>query len=156
MMDTAKSMTVLSTADCWKLLASTELGRLVTSVDGNPGIFPVNFAVQERTILFRTAQGTKLVSAAINNNVLFEADGHTPGDGWSVIVSGMARSLRDHDEIAEAQRSGLVPWTGSDKEHFVRIRPRSVTGRRFRFVVPPATGYALRSDETSAELMERG
>ena len=39
-------------------------------------IFPVNFVVQHRTVLFRTAEGTKLVSAAINNRVLFEADDH--------------------------------------------------------------------------------
>ena len=37
-------------------------------------IFPVNFVVQRRTVLLRTAEGTKLVSAAINNHLVFEAD----------------------------------------------------------------------------------
>ncbi|MGW0161056.1 pyridoxamine 5'-phosphate oxidase family protein [Mycobacterium sp. NPDC003323] len=140
MTDDSHSMSILSAPDCWNLLADTALGRLVTSVDGHPAIFPVNFAVQDRTILFRTAQGTKLVSAAINNNVLFEADGHSSSEGWSVIVSGVARSIRDDEDLAEAERAGLVPWTGSDKEHFVRIRPRSVTGRRFRFSNGPVLG----------------
>lgn len=133
------SMSILSAPECWNLLAASALGRLVTSVDGNPAIFPVNFVVQHRTILFRTAQGTKLVSTAINRNVLFEADDHGLSEGWSVIVSGVAGLLRDDEEIAEAERAGLVPWTSSDKEHFVRIRPRSVTGRRFRFSVAPDT-----------------
>jgi len=137
------SMSILSATECWNLLAGSVLGRLVTSVDGNPAIFPVNFAVQDRTILFRTALGTKLVSAAINNNVLFEADGHSLSEGWSVIVSGVAYSLRGDEDIAEAEQAGLIPWTGSDKEHFVRIRPRGITGRRFLFGVEPALGVPV-------------
>jgi hypothetical protein len=43
---------------------SVPLGRLVTSVDGQPEIFPVNFVVQHRSVLFRTAEGTKLAEAA--------------------------------------------------------------------------------------------
>ncbi|MGH3594788.1 MAG: pyridoxamine 5'-phosphate oxidase family protein, partial [Mycobacterium sp.] len=54
-------ITILSESESWQLLASQSLGRLVTSVDGQPEIFPVNFVVQNRTVLFRTAQGTKLV-----------------------------------------------------------------------------------------------
>ena len=138
MTDKTHAMSILSAIQCWDLLAGESLGRLVTSVDGVPSIFPVNFAVQGRTILFRTAQGTKLVSAAINNHVLFEVDGHSLTEGWSVIVSGVARTARDDDDIAEAEQAGLVPWTGSDKEHFVRILPRNVTGRRFLFSAGPA------------------
>jgi nitroimidazol reductase NimA-like FMN-containing flavoprotein (pyridoxamine 5'-phosphate oxidase superfamily) len=113
------------------------LGRLVTSVDGQPEIFPVNFVVQHRTVLLRTAEGTKLISAAINNNVLFEADDHNVAEGWSVIVKGMARLLRTHEEIDEAERAQLLPWTATVKQHFVRIRPLGVTGRRFSFGSEP-------------------
>lgn len=126
-------VSVLAASECWDRLASVSLGRLVTSVDGEPSIFPVNFAVQNRTILFRTAEGTKLVSAAINNTVLFEADDHTVTDGWSVIVTGSARSLRTDEEIAEADAANLRPWTIPEKSHYVRIRPLNVTGRHFVF-----------------------
>ncbi|MEW5808793.1 MAG: pyridoxamine 5'-phosphate oxidase family protein [Actinomycetota bacterium] len=134
--DTAP-VSVLPESDCWKNLSSVSLGRLVTSVDGNPAIFPVNFAVQNRSILFRTAEGTKLVSAAINSTVLFEADDHTVADGWSVIVKGTARSLRSDEEIAEAEAAQLLPWTSTAKSHYVRIRPLSVTGRHFLFGAEP-------------------
>ena len=70
-------ITILSESESWQLLASQALGRLVTSVGGRPEMFPVNFVVQHRTVLFRTAEGTKLVSSAINNRVLFEADDHS-------------------------------------------------------------------------------
>ena len=122
-------VSVLPESECWRHLSSVSLGRLVTSVDGNPAIFPVNFAVQNRSILFRTAEGTKLVSAAINSTVLFEADDHTVADGWSVIVKGTARSLRSDEEIAEADAANLLPWTATAKTHYVRIRPVNVTGR---------------------------
>ena len=81
-------VTILSASESWDLLSSVAVGRLVTSVDGRPEIFPVNFAVQNRTVLFRTAEGTKLVSAVMNNQVLFEADAYDAEEGWSVIVRG--------------------------------------------------------------------
>ena len=100
-------------------------------------IFPLNFVVQHRTVLFRTAEGAKLVSAAINNRVLFEADDHGVTEGWSVIVKGTARILRTHEEIDEAERAQLLPWTATAKQHYVRVRPLSVTGRRFVFGPEP-------------------
>jgi nitroimidazol reductase NimA-like FMN-containing flavoprotein (pyridoxamine 5'-phosphate oxidase superfamily) len=131
------AVTVLSASESWDLLSSVSLGRLVTSVDGRPEIFPVNFAVQNRTVLFRTAEGTKLVSTAINHEVLFEADAFDAAEGWSVIVKGTTRTLRSDDEIEEAERAGLVPWIATPKVHYVRIRPLSITGRRFRFGPEP-------------------
>lgn len=138
-------MAVLSETECWQHLASASIGRLVTSVDGNPAIFPVNFAVQNKSILFRTGEGTKLVGAAINNNVLFEADDHNVAEGWSVIVAGSARSLHSDEEIAEAERAQLFSWIATEKSHFIRIRSRSVTGRRFQFGAAP--GRALAAED---------
>jgi nitroimidazol reductase NimA-like FMN-containing flavoprotein (pyridoxamine 5'-phosphate oxidase superfamily) len=137
MYEDSQPMSVLSETECWSLLSGVALGRLVTSVNGQPEIFPVNFVVQHRTVLFRTAEGEKLVSAAINDRVLFEADDHGVTDGWSVIVKGLARTLRTHDEIADAERAQLLPWTATAKHHYVRVRPLSVTGRRFVFGPEP-------------------
>ncbi|QUR65829.1 pyridoxamine 5'-phosphate oxidase family protein [Mycobacterium spongiae] len=131
------AVTVLSASESWELLASVSLGRLVTSVDGRPKIFPVNFAVQNRTVLFRTAEGTKLVSTAMNNQVLFEADDHDAAGGWSVIVEGTTRSLRTDEEREEADRAHLLPWVATDKPHYVRVKPTAITGRRFRFGPEP-------------------
>jgi uncharacterized protein len=130
-------ISILSATESWNLLSSVTLGRLVTSGDGQPEIFPVNFVVQHRTVLFRTAPGTKLVSAAVNNQVLFEADDHGLTEGWSVIVKGTARMLRADEEIEEAERAQLLPWIATVKQHYVRIRPLSITGRRFRFGSEP-------------------
>jgi uncharacterized protein len=137
MSETGQPVTILSATESWDLLASVALGRLVTSVDGQPEIFPVNFVVQHRTVLFRTAEGTKLVSTAINNRVLFEADDHNVAEGWSVILTGTGRMLRTNEELEEAERAQLLPWTATLKQHYVRIQPISITGRRFRFGPEP-------------------
>lgn len=136
-------VTILSVSECWELLSSVSLGRLVTSGAGQPEMFPVNFVVQRRTVLFRTAEGTKLVSAVINNQVLFEADEHDAAGGWSVIVKGMTRTLRSDDEIEEAERAQLLPWTATPKPHYVRVLPSSITGRRFRFGPEPSRESAF-------------
>ena len=141
---TDDGVTILPEHECWELLAGVALGRVVTSVDGQPEIFPVNYAVQHRTVLFRTAEGTKLVSTTINNRVLFEADDHNVAEGWSVIVKGRARSLRTNEQIEEAERAQLLPWTASEKTHYVRVIPEVVTGRRFRFG-PPLLGNTDRA-----------
>jgi hypothetical protein len=53
---TDEPVTVLSDSESWDLLGTAALGGLVTSFAGEPEIFPVNYLVQNRTILFRTAE----------------------------------------------------------------------------------------------------
>ncbi len=136
-------VTELTETQSWDLLGAVSLGRLVTTVNGWTEIFPVNFVVQNRTVLFRTAEGTKLLTAALNEYVVFEADDHNVAEGWSVIVRGKARLLATSKEIAEARRAGLYPWIATQKERFVRITPQTVTGRRFVFgPEPEVTGLS--------------
>ena len=127
--------------ECWHLLASRALGRLVTSVAGQPEIFPVNFVVQRKTVLFRTAEGTKLLSTVLNSRVAFETDDHNVEAGWSVIVRGRAQVMKTSEEIAEAERAQLLPWIATPKRHYVRIFPYEITGRRFRFGSEPETEH---------------
>ena len=129
-----KPMDILSAEESWNLLSSRTLGRLVTCVDGEPEIFPVNFVVQRKTVLFRTAEfATKLFTVVMNARVVFEADDHNVAEGWSVIVKGIAQVLNTGDEIAEAERAQLLPWTAGDKPRYVRVEPSEISGRRFRF-----------------------
>ena len=131
---TGKAMDVLSADESWKLLSSVTLGRLVTCVEGYPEIFPVNFVVQRKTVLFRTAEfASKLFTVVMNAQVAFEADDHDVAEGWSVIVKGTAQVLNTSGEIEEAQRAQLLPWTAGEKPRFVRVFPSEITGRRFRF-----------------------
>jgi nitroimidazol reductase NimA-like FMN-containing flavoprotein (pyridoxamine 5'-phosphate oxidase superfamily) len=133
----SQPVTALDDQDSWKLLAGVHLGRLVTVIDGRAEIFPVNSVVQRNTVLFRTAEGTKLFGAVSNDQVVFEADDHNVVEGWSVIVRGTAKVLFGADEILDAEQAGLYPWIATRKLRFVRIIPNDVTGRRFVFGPEP-------------------
>lgn len=133
-------ITELTDKDCWDLLASVSLGRLVTTVAGWTEIFPVNFVVQDRTLLFRTAEGTKLLTSVLNEHVVFEADDHNVAEGWSVVLRGTAHLLSTASEIHRAERAGLYPWIATQKLRFVRVTPETVTGRRFVFGPEPDAG----------------
>ncbi len=130
-------VTVLGEDESWDLLSSAALGRLVTCAGSRPEIFPVNFVARRPTVLFRTAEGTKLLSVLINEHVAFEADSHSLEEGWSVIVQGTAEVLSTGAEIAEADRAGLRPWVATMKLRYVRIHAASISGRRFRFGPEP-------------------
>ncbi len=94
--------------ESWQRLASRTLGRLVTCVAGQPEIFPVNYVTQRPSLLFRTAGGTKLLSAVMNDRVAFEVDEHNVEKGWSVIVKGRARVLSSSAEIERADCAQLL------------------------------------------------
>lgn len=131
-------VTCMSADQSWAALSSLTLGRLVTVIGGEAEIFPVNYVVQRRTIVIRTAEGTKLLGVQMNPRVVFEADDHGFETGWSVIVRGEAKVLAGADEIEEAERAQVLPWTATCKRRFIRIRPTQITGRRFDFGAEPA------------------
>lgn len=137
-------ITALGEKEAWALLSSVSLGRLVTGYGGQLEIFPVNFVTQVhgegRTVLFRTAEGTKLFTTVMSDSVLFEADDHNVAEGWSVILRGTAEVLNTAEEIHEADRSGLIPWVPTEKHRYVRVTPTEISARRFRFGPEPAAG----------------
>jgi nitroimidazol reductase NimA-like FMN-containing flavoprotein (pyridoxamine 5'-phosphate oxidase superfamily) len=133
-------VTALTDDESWNLLSGVHLGRLVTTVGGRAEIFPVNYVVQRGSVLFRTAEGTKLFTAIMNSQVLFEADDHNVVEGWSVIVRGTAEVLYGAEDIQDAERAGLYPWIATLKLRFVRVTPTQITGRRFVFGPEPDGG----------------
>jgi hypothetical protein len=127
------TMEVLDVNQCWSLLASVEVGRLAVAVAGDVDIFPLNFAIDDGAVVFRSAEGTKLVEVVLSRRVAFEVDGYEPvhGRAWSVVVKGKAELLDRFSDIYHAQDLPLFPWNASPKERFVRIVPDVLTGRRF-------------------------
>jgi len=129
--DGRTALELLPPRECWRLLAGARFGRVGLVVDGEPVVLPVNHAVDGRTVVFRTAGGTKLSTMASWPSVAFEVDG-AEGErlGWSVLVSGRAERITDPAAVREVEALGLEPWAPGPKLHWVRIVPRRVTGRR--------------------------
>ncbi|MGN6246495.1 MAG: pyridoxamine 5'-phosphate oxidase family protein [Motilibacteraceae bacterium] len=130
---------VLDEDACWELLEDADVGRLALVVVGEPEIFPVNFAVDGRTLLLRTAEGTKLAALVMHDRVAFEVDGYDAagGEAWSVVLKGVAHRLERFDDIYAAEDVPLFPWNVTPKQVFVRIVPTSLDGRRFTVVTGP-------------------
>lgn len=127
----------LSEDECWELLISSSFGRLAMSISGEPDIYPVNFIASDRRLLFRTAEGTKLLELTVNDKVAFETDGIGRDEAWSVVVRGQARVLDKQAEIEAADQLPLRPLIPTLKYIYVEITPQVVTGRRFELGPEP-------------------
>lgn len=123
---------VLGEDECWLFLEAGHIGRLAVSIAEQPEIFPVNYVVQDRTIVILTAEGTKFAGAVLGLSVAFEIDAADPlfHTGWSVVVRGRAVEVETTDELMEVEALPLRPWGRWDKRRYVRIVPDVVSGRR--------------------------
>lgn len=123
---------VLSPERCWTKLTDAAVGRLAVIVDGAPEIFPINYALDGRTIVFRTGSGSKLLGITQSPRVAFEVDAVDDSRrlGWSVLVKGRASEITDPAELRTVGGQGLDLWIPAERPIWVRITPFDVTGRR--------------------------
>ncbi len=132
MADEVDPVEKLDDRECWELLELAPMGRIALAAAGEIDIFPINFAVHDGALWFRTAPGTKLVELTVNPEVAVEIDGWDAAEAYSVVVKGVAERLEHGTEIDAAERLPLAPWVPTLKYRWVRVRPTTVSGRRFR------------------------
>ena len=130
---------VLSTEECWQFLESHHIGRLAVSIAGEPEVFPINYLVDDHTIVYLTSEGTKLAATLLGTAVALEIDSVDPmfHTGWSVVVRAHAEEIDHLDDLMAVQELPLRPWGPGDKRRYVRLVPTEVSGRR---IVSPADG----------------
>ena len=130
----------LAVNECWALLRTGVVGRLAVWVDDHPDIFPLNYAVDHGTIVFRSARGTKMSAALSAAPVALEVDGYISEshEAWSVVLKGRAEGIREIDEMMDTVDLPLSPWQAGAKNFFIRLVPTLVTGRRFPVADPTA------------------
>ncbi|MEO8829437.1 pyridoxamine 5'-phosphate oxidase family protein [Lapillicoccus sp.] len=141
--DTEPGREILSATDCWDRLREAPVGRLAVIVHSHPEIFPVNHLVDDGSLLFRSAEGTKL-AGAVGHVVAFEIDGYDleAGTAWSVMVKGQAVEVTRMDDIKDILGYPLFPWHIGHKPHFIRIEPISTTGRLYQLARNELTANA--------------
>lgn len=136
-MDTSNALHVLSESECWELLGQEEFGRLAYHLAREVHIVPVNYATDRGRIVFRTAEGSKLLGVVMNEDVAFEID-QIDDEGesaWSVVARGRA-SILSGDEARDADNLRLRPWTSRNKHNVVAIAVEEVSGRRYHLARP--------------------
>ena len=141
MTDNASPVMIFDQTKAWDLLAGERLGRLAVQSDSGIEIFPINYALDGETIVFRTAEGTKLSSLEERALVTFEIDSWDEQTGTSVVARGKATPVSDPEEIAQIEALKLRPWVPTVKTTFVRITISELEARRFTFGPDPIPKY---------------
>jgi uncharacterized protein len=120
----------LAVDECFRLIATRVIGRVaVAEPGGAPVVVPVNFVLDDRRIIFRTAYGATFRTAVLGDRPLsFQVDeiDLTRRVGWSVLVQGRASELDDW----EASGVAVQAWAPGPKPHVIEVLPDRVTGRR--------------------------
>ena len=126
----------LDAPQAWQFLSEHRVARLAIVIGGEPDIFPVNYVVDGQSLVFRTAEGSKLLAASLGGRMAFQVDEWTHEGAVSVLAHGTPHVM-EGEERESATSLELDPWVPTHKEHWVRLAVDEVTGRRFRFGPEP-------------------
>jgi uncharacterized protein len=123
---------ILDEPACLALLASGAVGRLGLSRAALPVIVPVNFVVDDHTIVVCTEAGLKLDAARSGNVACLEIDGSDErrGSGWSVLATGRLHEITEPAGQRRAEQLPLAPWAVGGTRHYVGLSIELLSGRR--------------------------
>src|SRR5450432_1063771 len=128
----------LDETECRRLISPGGIGRIAYHGRYDLTVLPVNYRMADGAIVFRTAedsltgQDLRTGIAHADYKVAFEIDhfDEEAREGWSVLIQGPAHHLDSDAEQAPARAAGVSPWPSGEKDHFIRIIPARITGRR--------------------------
>lgn len=125
--------TELHGQECLRLIEPGGVGRVAFELAGRLTVVPVNFIVHDGGIVFRTA-ATTAIGRYGDGTVAFEVDriDEVTEEGWSVLISGIARQLDREQCTALGTTADVLPWAGGAREIHVLITPTRITGRAIR------------------------
>lgn len=124
----------LDPASCRRLLATTDVARVVHVVDGHPRISLVNVGLDGEDLVVRSTPGSRLSTALATplTTVLVEVDEVDPAtrSGWSVVARGRMAPVLDQVTVARLDRSMPPSWIlGDSGGTWLRLIVESLTGR---------------------------
>jgi nitroimidazol reductase NimA-like FMN-containing flavoprotein (pyridoxamine 5'-phosphate oxidase superfamily) len=130
----------LDEAECLRLIAPGGIGRIAYTGRYDVTVLPVNYKVHDGAVYFRTSADSLTVEdlrtgiSGAEYRVAFEVDDFNllTREGWSVLVQGPAEHLDDEADRARAASLGIEPWPGGERDHFIKVSPIRVSGRRVR------------------------
>jgi nitroimidazol reductase NimA-like FMN-containing flavoprotein (pyridoxamine 5'-phosphate oxidase superfamily) len=123
----------LTVEECLELLNGSVVGRVAMCTPVGPRIVPINYAMYDDAIVFRTTPYSELGTYGWNTDLAFEIDflDYEKHQGWSVVAIGRGELIEDQDEL-HAIRAGWdpTPWARGRRHLYIRLRWRDLTGRR--------------------------
>ena len=138
--DVRRVVELLDEAECWDLLASETLGRLVYNSRYGPIALPVVYRIDDGSMvlgtwdpaLFDEDLRTGIAQAEYQVAVEVDQIDAKARRGWIVLVRGAAHHLDTDAERAPYVEAGLEPWIEGVPAHFIRVNPTSIWGNRTR------------------------
>lgn len=138
----AGQLTRIDEAECRWLLRRREAGRVAFLDHDEIVVLPVNYLVYDDDIVFRTSEDSQLAAAAAGGPMSFQVDRLERSDGggwsWSVLVKGSGRAVTGAEELAALRKLPLEPWAPGDRDHWIRLTPTALSGRRIPHDPPVA------------------
>ena len=138
-----RALLELSEREALALAATMPVGRLAHVLGDRLFVTPLNFLLDDRDVLLRTADGTELLAAAGRHApAALQVDdlSNWSRSGWSVLIRGDLTEVTDPEQVDRVRSSNLRPWAGGKRDHVVRLVGEEVTGRR---IEPGPGGTAL-------------
>ena len=120
----------LAESECLELLGTKRVGRVAHNDPEGPVVVPVNFVLQDGTVLFRIAPFSTLADRLRDGAASFQVD-HVDEDartGWSVLIRGHATRANNW-ELPEADHRP-TPWAAGGRNLHVRLSPHHISGVR--------------------------
>jgi nitroimidazol reductase NimA-like FMN-containing flavoprotein (pyridoxamine 5'-phosphate oxidase superfamily) len=129
----AHGLAVIDDARCFTLLGESSIGRLGFSAQALPVIFPVNYVLDHRSIVFSSEPGEKLRAAEDQVVACFEIDQFDAmaHEGWSVLATGRLRLVEPARAALLAARPA-AHWALEGPTTFIELPVDLISGRRIR------------------------
>ncbi|WP_285591623.1 pyridoxamine 5'-phosphate oxidase family protein [Herbidospora sp. NBRC 101105] len=129
----AGTLETLNEQECLQLIGAAGIGRVAFGGALGPTIFPVNYRLLNGEIVFRIREGGTMDESLrsgiedLEIKIAFQVDhiDETNHEGWSVLIQGPAHHVPESDI-----KANVDSWAGDDRNHYIRIAPQRVTGRR--------------------------
>ena len=96
----------MTAAECRRVLAANQIGRLAVTAGALPYVLPVQYALVDSQLLLRTPGHHEVGDGIDGQVVAFETDriDLDHGAGWSVSVTGTVRVLPDAGGVDPVHR----------------------------------------------------
>ena len=120
----------LDPAGCLELLAGRSVGRVAYCDDLGPVVLPVNYRLDQGTILIQVAPHSILARHLRDASASFQVDefDEYTQSGWSVLLRGDATYVDRVDLPTDEERPHA--WAEGQRTLYVRLTPHDITGRR--------------------------
>ena len=121
----------LTESECLDALARRKIGRIGFCTADGPRVFPVNYAMDGTSLVFRTSPyGSIAREIAGRRDAAFEVDHLDDQEklGWSVLVVGRLEAVNDPHELLSLAENPQ-PWAGGSRGLYFRLHCRLITGR---------------------------